>query len=186
MNQHPDIRPPKGEPADHYKNLVDLLAVRSAAESTLAEWEANMHQAYVDLVDAGRKEYVDLQKTIAAADAAIEATALLNPQWFEAERTVKTPYGSVAKRRVTKLVVENEEVTVALLEQRGPEAEAFLRVRKQVNVEALETMGDEELRRIRVRRVQSESIAIRCTKPDFGKAAKKAEKGKQPEESPAG
>jgi hypothetical protein len=104
---------------------------------------------------------------------------LKHPDWFAKTKTLKTPYGTVASRTSTKLEIPSEEVTIALLEARGAEAEPYLRTRKFLSVESLETLDDLELARLKLRRVTSERITVTPAKLDLGKAVK------APEEKPA-
>lgn len=157
-----------------YANLVNLQAVHSEATARLGELENTLQQQWLDLVDVHRKDYASLQASIAAAEEGIEYLATVNPQWFEKLRTLKTPYGTVGFRRVTKLEVKNEELTIALLEQLGQDGLPFLIDSRKLNLEALEKMGDEELARIRIKRVSTDSCTVKPAKVDLGKAVKAA------------
>jgi len=170
--------PPKTETAkaEDYKNLVDLLAIVAEGTARLGELENGLQQDYIDLVDARRKDYTQLQYAIGKAEESIEALALSNPAWFEKSKTLKTPYGSVAFRRSSKLDVKNEEVSILLLEQLGQDGLPFIRTAKALNLEALEKLDDSELERLRIKRVSSESLTIKPAKVDLGKAVKSAEK----------
>jgi Bacteriophage Mu Gam like protein len=169
--------------AKHYKSLVDCQAIHTEATNRLAKLEATLLDDYLTSVDALRKDYTNLQEAISKSEAAIRDIALMHPEWFAEVKTVTTPYGSVQSRSGTKLEVGNEEVTIALITQLGPDAAPFLRQEITLNLEALESLSDDELGRIRVKRVSSESLVIKPTKPNLGKAAaaavKKAEKAEK-------
>ncbi len=158
-----------------YKNLIDCLAIHAEATARMGELENDLQQAFLDLVDARRKDYTELQSALTKSTAAIEAAALLHPEWFGKAKSIKTPYGTVAFRKTTKLEVPNEEVSIVLLEQLGQDGLPFLTVKKALNLEALEKLDDKELERIRVRRVTAESFSIRPAKIDMGKAVATAQ-----------
>lgn len=161
---------------DHYKNLVDAQAIHTECTNRLAKLDAEMQEEFVDLMDARKAEYIKLQTQLAKADQTITDIAILNPQWFEDAKTVTTPYGKVQSRKVTTLEVPNEEVTIALLQQLGKESEPFLRIKVELNLEALETLPVEELARIRINRITREAIKATPAKVNLGKAAKAAAK----------
>lgn len=163
-------------PADPaaYKNLVDLMAVHCEASARMGELENDLQQAWLDLVDARRKDYASLQSVLGSTETAIEEAALLNPQWFAKAKSVKTPYGTVAFRRASKLEVKNEEVSILLLEQLGQDGLPFIRTAKALNLEALEKLDDSELDRLRIKRVATETCKITPAKIDMGKAVKAA------------
>ena len=163
--------------SEDFKNLVDLMALNCEATARMDELENGLNQDWIDCVDARRKDYAELQLAIGQSEQAIEDLVILNPQWFEKVKTLKTPYGSVSLRKSTRLEVASPEVTIALLEGIcGANDEAFfIRTEKTLNLEALETMSDLELARIKVKRISSESLSIKPAKPDLGKAVKAIE-----------
>jgi len=163
------------KPADAYKDLVDALAILTEGSNRLAKLETAIKDDYIDSVDPRRKEYSDLQNAISKAEQAVKDIATLNPQWFTDGKTLATPYGKVQSRSTTKLEVPNEEVSIALLQQLGPESAPFLRVKTELNLEALGSLPDGELARVRINRVTSESLTVTPAKLDLGKAAKAAE-----------
>ena len=164
----------KQEEATGYKNLVDLMALHADASNRLDAMEAALQEKFIGLVDDIRTEFAKLSLVVSESQAAIEEIALLNPEWFFRAKTIKTPYGSVGFRKTTKLVVKNEEVSILLIEQRGPEAsEKYIRSRKELNLEALEQLDDADLRKLRISRETSESCTVKAAKLDLGKAVKK-------------
>lgn len=160
-----------------FTNLVNLLSIGAEAHARLGELENTLQQAWIDMVDGLRKDYAELQATLATTEEAIRDAVDLNPQWFAKQRTLKTPYGQIAFRKSTKLLVKNEEATIILLEQLGPEAAVFIRERKELDLEALEKLPDEELERVRVKRQTTETMSVKYAKPDLGKAVAAAAKG---------
>jgi hypothetical protein len=168
--------------AQSYKNLVDLMALHAEGVNRLAELENEFLQEYLAMVDTRRKEYADLQQKIADSQEGIELAATLNPQWFEKSKTLKTPYGTVAFRKTTKLNVKNEEVSIVLIEQftellgdkEKEVAESYIRTNKELDLEALEKLSDAELKKFRITRETTESCTVKAAKIDLGKAVKKA------------
>jgi phage host-nuclease inhibitor protein Gam len=159
-----------------YKDLVDAQAIHTEATNRMAKLEAELQDDYLDAIDGRRKEYTDLQDALAKSEQTIKDIATMHPEWFAEVKTVTTPYGSVQSRSGTKLEVANEEVTIALLQQLGPDAAPFLRTSVELNLEALESLPDEELARVRIKRVTGESLIVKPAKPNLGKAAKAAAK----------
>lgn len=159
-----------------YAELVNLQSVLSEAQARLDELQNGVQMQYIDLVDSRKKDYAKLQAAIATATEGIEFLATVNPQWFEKARTLKTPYGTVSFRRTSKLEVKNEELSIALLEQITEDAEPFITITKTLNLEALEKLDDEELARLKIRRVTTDSCTVKPAKVDLGKAVKAAEK----------
>lgn len=162
--------------APDYKNLIDLMAIFAEATARMDELENDLNQAWLDLVDARRKDYAKLQGVLGQTEEGIRFLAETNPQWFAKARSLKTPYGTVAFRKSTKLSVANEEVSIVLLEQLGQEGLPFLKNEKRLVLEALEKLDDKELERLRIKRVESETCTIKPAKPDMGKAVAQAAK----------
>lgn len=159
-----------------YSNLVDLLSIHADAANRLAEINADLQHSFLLLVDEHKDDFAKLQQILTDTEASIIAIAQANPQWFAQAKTVKTPYGSVHSRSTTSLSVPNEEATVLLIEKHFTNPEEFIRTTKTLNLEALEQLDEADLRTIRVKRVREESITVKASKVDLGKAVKDAEK----------
>lgn len=159
-----------------YENLINLLAVYSEASARSEQLKAEINADHLDLIDAHKKAYAELQQTITEAEAAIIAIAEANPDWFSASKTLKTPYGQVASRSSTSLDVPNEEASIILIEQKCDEETKgqLLRQKTELNLEALELLDDAALRQYRIKRVTSENITVKPAKLDLGKAVKAA------------
>lgn len=157
-----------------YKNFVDLMAIHCEATARMGELENDLQQCWLDLVDARRKDYAELQGLLGSSENAIEECAILNPQWFAKLKTLKTPYGTVGFRKVSKLECKNEEVSLLLLEQLGQDGLPFVRSCKALNLEALEKLDDSELERLRIRRITTNTCKITPAKIDLGKAVRAA------------
>lgn len=161
---------------DEFTNLVNLLAVHSEAANRMAVLDAELQGDWMATVDQHRREYATLQSKVSESQAAIEVMAARHPEWFESVRTVKTPYGDVSLRSSTKLEVPNEELTLALIGRRD-DSELFTRTRTFLNIEALESLEDHELKTLKISRVTTDKCTVKPMKVDLGKAVKLAEKG---------
>lgn len=159
---------------DDYTKLTDALQAHTATTNELAEIEASFQKAIQELIgECYRANFQALQEQLTKTEEAIELLTLRHPEWFVKTKTLKTPFGSVATRKTTKIDVPNEEATIALLELRGPAAEPFLRTRKYLSIEALEALDDGELAQLKLRRVTTDKITITPAKVDLGKTLKK-------------
>jgi hypothetical protein len=163
--------------ANDFANLVNLMSVYAEAKARFAALENEAQSAFIELVDEKKKDYAELQDLIGKTEAALEIVARKNPDWFADSKTVRTPFGSVSFRKTTALQVANEELTILLVEQR-PDGAEYLRTHKELDLEALEKLDDEDLKKLRIKRVESETCTIKPAKVDLGKAVKSAaEKG---------
>jgi len=160
---------------DPFKNLSDLLAVYSDATLRLAELENEINQLYLDLVDDKKSEYAQFQTALTDSEAALELVCRAHPQWFEEKRSIKTPYGSVAFKRSTKLLVPNEELSVELIRSHETaigEQTGFIRTVEVLDREALEKLDDTVLKKFRISRSTSDEFSVKPVKLDLGKAVK--------------
>lgn len=177
------------KPEDDFKNLVDLMSVYAEADNQMAQLVTTVTEGQLDVVDEHKDEYTKLQKTLVEAEAAMEIIARRHPDWFVKKATMGTPYGSVAlKKNPPKLVVPNEEVTIALIQaaikQKGDKDQSLhrlLRVKTELNLEALEDLTDVQLEEYRITRSQSDTFTIKPNKIDLGKAVKEAAQPKNNE-----
>lgn len=175
-------------PADDFKNLCDLLSVFSAGTARLKEMEGEMNALLLDLVDDKRAEYAELQQCVTQAETALEIIARAHPEWFTDKKTVKTPFGTVKFHKSTKLEIKNAELTIALVRSElargsadpaGVEA-AYIKQEDTLDVEALEKLDDDTLKRLKVKRVASDNFSAQAASVDLGKAVKEAaEKGSE-------
>lgn len=165
-------------PNDDYKNLVDLLSVFSEAQNRMDQLQVSVNEGTLEVVDEHKTEYAKLQKTLAEAETALEIIARRHPDWFEKRKTIRSPYGEVAlKENPAKLVAANEEVSILMLENEGkanPEfnASLYLRQKTELNLEALGDLTDDELKKFRIKRVQTDTFSVKPAKLDLGKAVK--------------
>lgn len=172
--------------AADFATLAKTLETLATASQRMSVLQAETERIYLESVgEVLEADFASLQQTISECERICETLVERNPQWFEGRsKTVKTPFGSVSKRSTTRLKVANEEATLVILEQLGQDGLPYVRTTKSVNLEALELLSDEELDRLKVERIRSESINVKPAKVDMGKAARAAaesdDKGSKP------
>lgn len=165
-------------PKDHnkpresdYQDFVNAAAIVAEAQARLDEMQTRLNMAAIDAVDEIKDDYARLQEAVAKAGETLELLALRNRDaWFKKAKTLKVPYGAASFRSSTKIEVANEEMTLVLLDSLGFDSNAFTRVTKTLNLEALETLTDDELAKLRLKRVTTETFAFKPSSPDLGKA----------------
>jgi len=176
-----EIEPIAGiEASEDFKNLVALLAVYSEAENRLDTLQATVNAETLETVDEHKGEYTRLQEAMTKAESALELLARKHPGWFAVRKSIKTPYGEVSlKNNPPKLIVENEELSLVLLEAEATRDEKFdpkrfIRERKELDLESLAKLDDEQLKKFRIKREQSDTFGVKAAKTDMGKAVKAA------------
>lgn len=163
--------------AGDFTALVGTMETLAQASQQMGVLEAEAQRIYLEAIgETLRADFTRLQETIARAEADAEVLARRNPQWFEKQKSLKTPYGTVGFRSTSRLEVPNEELTLVMLDQEGLR-DGFVRRTEALDLEALERESDEFLARIRVRRVVTESFSAKPAKVELGKAVKAAEEG---------
>lgn len=164
--------------SEDFTNLVNLLSVFSEATHRLAEMEANISSEMMNLVDDYKKDYAGMQLTLTEAERALEVIATRHPEWFTETRGLKTPYGTVKFRQSKVLVVSNEELVMEIIrrdaEKLGLDPATLLRQTTELNLEALETLPDEQLHAFKIKRQVKDNFSVVAAKVDLGKAVKEA------------
>jgi hypothetical protein len=161
--------------AEDFKKFVDLLAIYCKADANLQGMASGCQDLLLDTVTELRTDYADWQQQLTGAELEIENLCRAHPEWFGKTRSVKTPYGVVRFHASTKLEIENEEATILLVEKEFPEedqAARFIRQKKTLNLETLETLEDAQLERLGIKRVADDNFGIKPAKIDLGKAVK--------------
>ncbi len=168
-----------------FATVIELMTVASEHAAKLAEIEAEANLALTELVSEFRKQYAESFRAQGDAEAAMELLCRQHPEWFDAAKSIKTPFGKVAFREGAALLVENDEATVRLLRAAEPQinarlkpgevpwiAEDYIRTIEVPNLEAMEKLPDESLEMFMVKRVVKDSFSFTPAKVDFGKAVK--------------
>lgn len=183
-NHRPTVEP--SESAD-FNEVVNLLAIFSEATSRLAEIEAAANSALLEIIDEHKTEYATLQEACKKSETALEGLCRAHPEWFTTVRSLKTPYGRVGFRSGASLVVRDDEATVKLLRAEHERTVArheadgatgifpvdnYVRVVELPNLEALEKLDDELLKKFMVARVHADSFSVTAATVNFGKAVK--------------
>jgi hypothetical protein len=167
---------------DQYEELIKLLAVFTEAENRINAAQNAANEALLEAVDDAKSEFAQAQKARDEAEAAVKLLSQRHPEWLDG-RTIKTPYGTVRFTRTTSLEVPDEDVTVTLIKatRSAEELATFIRTKEVPNKQALELCTDDELKKLGVCRVVTDSIKVSAAKVDLGKAGKTSttkEKGK--------
>lgn len=165
--------PSKPEGKD-YTNFVNLMAVHAEASTRLAALQANADARVIDILDDHRDEYTKLQSAIVESEASLEVILRRNQDtWLGEKKSIKCPYGTASFRGSSKLHVENDELSVALVE-RMPDGDLYLNRETTLDLEALEALDDATLASLKIRRVRAENFSVKPAKIDLGKAGKAA------------
>lgn len=165
-------------PKDHnkptgsdFQDFVNAAAIVAEAQARLDEMQTRLTMAAIDAIDGMKDDFAKLQEATAKAEQTLELLALRNREnWFKKAKTLKVPYGTASFRSSTKIEVQNEELTIALMDSLGFDTDAFTRKTTALNLEALETLSDEELASLRVKRVTTDNFTFKPSSPDLGKA----------------
>lgn len=152
-----------------YSNLIDLLAVYSDATDRLAELQSRLNDDQRSLVDDARDEYVELQTKLGEAEAAVEVICRRHPEWFKKAKTLKTLYGAAGFRETTRVIVPDERAAITLITAAGRDAD-FVRTVRELDLEALEKLGDDELAKFGLIRKTDNAFSLKPAKLDLGKA----------------
>lgn len=162
-----------------FARLVQVQQVFAEAEANLDAIQAACDRYLTKAVDESRDAYVAAKVVRDQAEEEIRELTSRHPEWMSG-RSVKTPFGEIVLREVTKLDVPNPEATVALLEYlcampgSGMSLEQLVRTVREPNLEVLETLSDEVLATVGVRRVTTRHTTVKRTRVDLGKRARKA------------
>lgn len=171
-------RKPSGNDESDFKSIVELLATYSRAENELEQLQATANEEFLITVDGLKGKYARLQQRMIETETALEVLARKHPEWFADKKTIKTPYGSVQlKNNPPRIVADNPELSIVLIENegerdRGFKPENYIHEQKSLNLEALAGCTDEQLKKFRLRREQSDTFTVKSAKLDMGKAVK--------------
>jgi hypothetical protein len=178
------------EASADFTEIVNLLAVLTEATNQLAELKATADSSLAEILDDLKADYAKLQETVTKTESALEAVARSHPEWFEHQRTIKTPYGSISFRSGEIIEVPNEEATIVrikleALKLHPGETDAAIAARQKyiaqyvrsvetVNKEALEILEDATLHLLGVKRVPKDNFSAKPASLDLGKAVKES------------
>lgn len=165
--------------SDHFANMVNLLAVFTEATNRLQELETETNSALQEIIDEHKGRYASLQSVLTETEQALEVIAKSHPGWFQVRKSIKTPYGTLKTTSGTKLVAENEEVSIVLIQSEARVNPSFpacdyLRQSVELDREALEKLEDEELAKFRIRREKTFGVKVEAAQLDMGKAVQSA------------
>lgn len=186
-------------PADHdaspdFHQIIRLLATYSQATTRLAEIETHTNRALLDLIDRHKPEYSTLQATCQETHAALEHLCRAHSEWFTAARSLKTPYGRVSFRNGASLSVRDDEATVKLLHAESERTHAlhqtneqtpvfpasdYIRTLEVPDLEALEKLDDETLKKFLITRVHADTFSVTPAAVNFSKTLRDTPTAKQ-------
>ena len=170
-----------------FNQVVSLLAAFSEATARLTEIEAAANRALLQIIDRHRNEYAALQETCKQTELDLECFCRSHPEWFATTRSLKTPYGRVSFRSGASLSVRDEEAAVKLLHAEHERTLArhaadgvttvfpvadYLRIVELPDLEALEKLDDETLKKFLITRVHADSFSVTAATVNFGKVVK--------------
>jgi len=170
-----------GGDSQDFARFVELQQKHTQLSNQLEALEVKMNESANKAATAGAEDYVVIHEELSKLDTELKSLFERHPEWRGEKKSVGTPFGSVEQRTATELQVENPAQTVALIEltgktKKGFDAESFLHISKEPNLEALEQLGDEALAEIGVKRVRTERITVKPAKVSVAKAVKAAKK----------
>jgi hypothetical protein len=176
------------EQSDDYQNLVNLLSVFSDAKARIAALESDTNAAFLELVDERKKEYAELQKALTESEAALKVIAKMHPEWFEKIKTLKTPYGEVASRKTTTHEAPDEGKSIELIEAAAVVADSaglfeeaellrsMVKIEKSLDLDIIGKAPADMLPRLRILRIEQESVTIKEAKVSLGQAVRASDK----------
>lgn len=176
------ISPSTATEAD-FQRLISLQQLFSEADAKFDRIQAKVDDVLRVSIDCEKAEYAAAKSVRDEAEAEIKLIVGRHPEWLDG-RSVKTPFGSVEFRAGSKIVVANEEATVALIDavhgRPGSEwrPDQLVRTERTPNLDALHVLSDDQLAKIGARREKTESVTVKRAKVELGK------KGKAPKTVP--
>jgi hypothetical protein len=162
-----------------FARLVECQQLHNTLTTRLKELEVDLDKAAQASAVTSAPAYVCLQEDVSKVESEITQLFNRNPGWRGDQKSVKTPFGAVESRSVTKLKVANPAVTVTLIKARGTsdpdfKAHLFLHIEELPNIEALEGLQDDELAKLGVTRETTEKVTVSPVKANVAKAVKAA------------
>lgn len=173
---------------DPYKTLIDLLANYSDTKARLTVLESETNRTFLDIIDATKPTYTQLQAALADAEAALRDLAALHPEWFAESKTLKTPFGQLHSHRSTSHEAPDPAGAIARIKAAQARAikagdpvqatrlAALIRHEETLNFDALGELDTAQLTHFGIARRTEESITIKEAKVTLGQAVKAAAK----------
>ena len=161
--------------AADYTAITHLLNEFTQTRLGIAALEIQIQKAMQDIARQHVENLTALQFQSAELEETIRRLALRHPDWFKEKRTLSTPFGTVAMRRVTTLIIPDEEKTLRILAENEDLAVQFLRIKTEINREALDCIDDDGLlKKLKVHRETEDTVKITEAKAQTAKALKAA------------
>jgi hypothetical protein len=194
IHRHSFQKTSTSQPSTHmkspYNQLLNLLATYSDAKARLTALESETNRTFLDIIDASKPTYTDLQTTLAGTEVSLRDLAAKHPEWFADSKTLKTPFGQLHSHRSTSH--EAPDTTAAIARIKAAQARAIksgdevlatrlgalIRTEDTLNFDALGDLDTPQLTRFGITRRTEESLTIKEAKVTLGSAIKAV--GKRP------
>ena len=163
--------------ATEYAEFIELLELFSQSDLASDRIQTETDAAVLQTVATRKAEFASTKAVRDEAEEKIKALARKHPEWLDG-KSIKTPFGVVQLRDSTSLDVPNPEATLLLIKASAsmPGAqftyEQLTRAVIEPNLEALEALSDEQLSKLGITRVKSQSVSVKRQKVDLGKKGK--------------
>jgi len=164
----------KNEKEKAFNEFVKLQSEHSELSNQLARIETQATERYQALIDKHTALYAKLTTRLSEVEDQLIAMALAHPEW-RTGRSVKTPFGTATFKKSSKLEFASLEAVLLLIDKNvGPKSlfeglraytpENFKRVTTELNLEALEALGEFELARLGITRTVTDNVTIKPLK----------------------
>lgn len=160
-----------------FERLVELQQLFAQSDTALDQVQVDADRALSATTDRAKQSYAAAKTLRDEAEAEIRTLVGRHPEWLDG-RTIRTPYGSIEFRKSSKLEVASDEATVALIDAiyTRPGAthrpDQLVRTVREPNLEVLDTLSDDELKKVGIVRKSTESITVKRAKVELGKKGK--------------
>jgi hypothetical protein len=176
-----NIDPVAGGQSQDFARFVELQQIHTKTTNELEALEVSINKSAQAAATTNAEAYIVLQETLGTLDLELRALFDAHPEWRGDKKSVATPFGSVESRKATELEVPNPALTIALIKAKAvqePQFKAadYLHIEEEPNLEALESLTDDELAKLGVARKTSERITVKPAKLNVAKAVKAAKR----------
>lgn len=161
-----------------FAKFVDLQQVFAQCETDLENIQIGCDKAQAETLDKYKAAYSAAKIVRDQAEAELKALVDQHPDWVDGS-TVKTPFGVIQIRGGSRIDVPNPEATCALIDQECSKPgslwkpEQLTRTVREPNLETLEALSDDQLKKLGCTRTKTRSITVKRVQVDLAKATKK-------------
>lgn len=149
---------------------LELLAKSTTARDAI---KLELEQEYQKLLTSRKTELGKQEKRIEFAENVILLIAAEHPEWFSDKKTLTTPFGSVHSHASTSHKVVDEQHSIRLIKAAALRTDdevqrarliGLIRIREELNLEAVECLSEKDLNALRIVRVKGNSLSIKIAK----------------------